>query len=540
MSSHHPPAEIRPIDAALPVPAIFTKVDNALTGIGFFTASSKRSRAATKKETVVTDRGIEYRISILPSAEYGLPITQDQDYWLALMQLVSDYVQQNQNGEPAAGQGRDYRDAAFEATGQGAQRAGKLTNPFAFSTAELRRVLGQARSGKNYLAVQEWCDVMVSTTIKGGAYNAIKKRWLLDRVHAVERIVTAGKELPDGRIADKHYIWFSQWQLDNINAGHLISIDLSAYTKLENNIAKNLVPHLQEWLFATQHQGRFEKQYEDVCQLLGISVYQYRSRIEQQFRPSLEELTKLGYLSKWALEPMAGGNGYKLVLYHGTKYHADRRAQIERKERRPRQLRLKLPPGTRPLGEAPETSSVNLVAELVKRGIAESGARTLLAGLQPDQPVMDQIEYTDHVISRARKPIDNPPGLYISRLRENAPVPSGFISPRQVKDMEEASRAKAEARRQQQQSEMQAEADARTKDRQLLDARINAFSESERQMLFAEACADILKEHPNFAGHFDYLKTHPEERFDSGILRSRVKEMLDSGWQPKPSTKKKK
>ena len=126
---------------------------------------------------------------------------------------------------------------------------------------------------------------MVSTTIEGGAYNAARKTWYKDRTHAVDRIVTVGKELPDGTIADKNYIWFSQWQLDNINAGNLMPIELTTYTQLENNIAKNLVPHLQEWLFASQRDGRFEKQYEDICQLLGIRVYQYLSDIERKARP---------------------------------------------------------------------------------------------------------------------------------------------------------------------------------------------------------------------------------------------------------------
>src|SRR3954469_7479372 len=91
----------------------FTKVDNNLTGIGFFTASSKRSRKAIEKTTVVIDHGVERRISILPSAKYGLPITQDQDYWLSLMQLVDDRRRQD----------------------------GKLTNPFTFTTAELIKIL---------------------------------------------------------------------------------------------------------------------------------------------------------------------------------------------------------------------------------------------------------------------------------------------------------------------------------------------------------------------------------------------------------------
>src|SRR5438128_12005265 len=128
---------------------------------------------------------------------------------------------------------------------------------------------------------------MSFTGIKGGAYNAVSKKWIIDRTHVVERFVTVGKELPDSTIAEKNHIWFSQWQLDNINAGHLIPIELATYTQLETNIARNLVPHLQEWLFASQRDGRFEKQYEDICQLLGVRVYSYVSKIKEKLGPAL-------------------------------------------------------------------------------------------------------------------------------------------------------------------------------------------------------------------------------------------------------------
>src|ERR1035438_4348633 len=138
-------AEILPAVLPSPVtaPVNFTKVDNNLTGIGFFTASSKRSRKAIEKTTTVIDQGVEHRISIIPSAKYGLPITQDQDFWLALMQLVEDRRRQD----------------------------GGIKNPFSFTTAELIKILGQSDAGKNYKAVEEWLAVMTSTTIEGGAYN---------------------------------------------------------------------------------------------------------------------------------------------------------------------------------------------------------------------------------------------------------------------------------------------------------------------------------------------------------------------------------
>jgi hypothetical protein len=303
-----PTGEITPAPAPIQpqIPATtFTKVDNNLTSIGFFTASSSRSRKAIEKTTILVEHGVERRISILPSAKYGMPITQDQDYWLALMKLVGEWVNRN----------------------------GKLANPFIFTTAELRHVLGQVNSGQNYEAVNEWLSVMNSTAIEGGSFNAARKTWCTEKTHAVDRVVIVGKQLPDGRIADKNHIWFSEWQLDNINSGNLIPIELATYIKLKTNIAKNLVPHLQEWLFASQRDGRFEKRYVDVCHLLGIRLYRHRSEIERKLAPSLNELVAHGYISKWALEPMSHDKSFKLVFWHGAKYHTDRRSRAESRRR---------------------------------------------------------------------------------------------------------------------------------------------------------------------------------------------------------------
>src|ERR1700722_8374556 len=318
-------------DASLPVPAPpegrdFTRVDHTLTSMGFFTVSSKRSRQESEKVITITEKGVERRITILAGGNLGQPITQDQDYWLALMKLVSEHV----------------------------KRAGKLQNPFRFTTADLIKILGQVRGGKNYQAVLEWADVMTFTGVKGGVYDSAKKVWLVERTHALDRFVSAGEELPNGRIADRNYVWFSDWQLDNINSGKLIPIELTTYIQLKTNIARNLVPHLQEWLFASQRDGRFEKQYEDLCRLLGIRVYRHLSEIERKLGPSLNELVTHGYLSRWAIEPMADDEGYKLVLCHGPKYHTDRKSRQTSKQlaepgsgaspasRRPRQQRLQL------------------------------------------------------------------------------------------------------------------------------------------------------------------------------------------------------
>jgi Replication initiator protein A len=520
-----PTGEITPAPAPIQpqIPATtFTKVDNNLTSIGFFTASSSRSRKAIEKTTILVEHGVERRISILPSAKYGMPITQDQDYWLALMKLVGEWVNRN----------------------------GKLANPFIFTTAELRHVLGQVNSGQNYEAVNEWLSVMNSTAIEGGSFNAARKTWCTEKTHAVDRVVIVGKQLPDGRIADKNHIWFSEWQLDNINSGNLIPIELATYIKLKTNIAKNLVPHLQEWLFASQRDGRFEKRYVDVCHLLGIRLYRHRSEIERKLAPSLNELVAHGYISKWALEPMSHDKSFKLVFWHGAKYHTDRRSRAESRRRvespggdgaqtarRPRQQRLQLTPPERPvpveMPAAPQPAAEpikaaaavdeTLLSELGKRGIGKGDARKLLARLAPGQPVIDQLEYADSVIYQSRGRIKNPPGFYISRLLDNSPNPEGFETSAARKIRQEAEAVRAEAIAEEHLARLMAAEEERNR----LDAQLDALPEERRQALFKEAKAQLLDSFPSMARFF---KAHPHDAINDDGVRSTMRQLMVQGY----------
>jgi hypothetical protein len=383
-------------------------------------------------------------------------------------------------------------------------------------------------------------SVMAFTGIEGGAYNAAKKQWLTKRTHAVESVVSVGKELPDGSIAEKNHIWFSPWQLDNINAGNLVAIELNVYTQLENNISKNLVPHLQEWLYASQRDGRFEKQYEDVCQLLGIRTYRYRSDIERQLAPSLNELVKHGYLSRWAIEPMADRKHYKLVLCHGPKYHSDRQARLDKKSRleggenaaaarRPRQRHLHLAPPTEP--EQPVAIiHYRYLDELKNRGIEETAARKLLAELPADYDITATLEWADQQIAaNPRKKWDNPSGFYFRLLQQRSKPPATFETSTQKKARLEATQAQQQARQQEQETRLAAE-DAETA---ALNAQIEALSPDDRQALLSQCLAELISQHPNLAAYF---KTHPEAIDEDGAIRARARNKLKTGWQPPQHT----
>jgi hypothetical protein len=73
-----------------------------------------------------------------------------------------------------------------------------------------------------------------------------------------------------------------------------------------------------------------------------------------------------------------------------------------------------------------------LEEQLIVRGVSPRKARELLANLQPNQKVLDQLEYTDFVIRQAPAgKFHNPPGLYIRNIEHNISPPAGYESSRQ-------------------------------------------------------------------------------------------------------------
>lgn len=288
----------------------FAKVEKSLISLGFFTPSSRRIKDQKVKRISFTrsidGKKVEATAEFHPSAMLGLPITADQDKFLALHDIITNLL----------------------------QTQGKISNPIRFTSADLLRLLNKrVRTGKNYKDIIEWLDVMTATTImsNGVVYEAGKQRFARDRFHVFERAVSVGKELPDGTIADANYVWLSDWQLDNINQNFLLPIDLLTYRQLKNHIAKALVPLLQVWLFASQKAGSFEKRYDELCEMLSLQIYKAPSLITRQLQPSLDELIHYEYLEKWRIEKTSDRKAYKIIFFHGPKFHRDRRRRLEQK-----------------------------------------------------------------------------------------------------------------------------------------------------------------------------------------------------------------
>lgn len=399
----------------------FIKIEKNLSSLGFFTPSSKGIREVKGKTITFTrnadGRKLEARVTIAPAALYGLPITADQDKYLALQKIITDLRQQ----------------------------VGKITNPIGFTSAELLRLLGKrVRTGKNYDDIVEWLKRMTLTGIisEGVVYFAGRKTWATDTFHVFERSVSIGQEMPGGGVADKNYIWLSEWQLENINNSHLLPIDYETYKQLKNHIAKALVPLLQIWLYATRDEGYFEKRYDELCQHLNIRQYHHVSKIKEKLAPALNELKSYSYINAWQIEKTSDNKAYKIVFFHGDKFHRDQRRRLAQKGQTsaagPRKL----------TAESHSDSSVDqsLLKELTQRGVAEGQARKLLQNLSSGYYLMDQLEWADHLISQALPgKFYNPAGFYIHLIKEKINPPDSFETSRKRKLREQAREARAQA-----------------------------------------------------------------------------------------------
>jgi hypothetical protein len=418
----------------------FIKIEKNLASLGFFSPSHKRISSVRQKVVAMSremnGKRVEARATILPSAQYGLPTTADQDTYLAILKLATEM----------------YR------------RHGRVTNPISFTSAEILRIQGKSCvSGYHYKELLEQLMRIKTSTIvsEGTVYFAGRKVWAKDAFNVINRLVLLGTAMEDGTVADKHYVWFSDWQIENINSNYLLPIDYDSYKQLRNHIAKILVPLLQIWLYASREQGCFEKRYEEICQFLSIRAYQHQSKIKEKLGPSLDELTAHGYLSNWRLEKTSDGAGYKVVLYHGEKFHRDLRRRAAPAGLNSANNFTQTAAGTHSLAPTSTFQRANgahrtvkaeqraipvadeqVLKALIERGISPERSREILSGAGDNQQIIDQLEWGDYLISRSGAgKFYNPPGFYVRLIESKVAPPEHFETSYKKRLREEVRRA---------------------------------------------------------------------------------------------------
>lgn len=284
----------------------FVNSEKNIFDIGFFSAVDTKHTKDNKYKKITITRNqehakIELSAEIVASAIGHLPSISDQDKWFALMSLVDEEK----------------------------KRFGLIYNPFVFNSGEILKRIGLADAGRNYREVEEWLDRMCETSIRSeGAVYIIDggkkdKQYGKDRMRVFDRALTKGRTLDDGTKAEENYVWFSEWQLKNINSNKsFVRVDLAEYFKVKNTLAKALIPVLQNWFYPdmVRELGYFEKRYDAFCQFFKTTQYNYLSKIKEKLKPSFDELVNLKHLRAWDINKLVNEDGYKIVFYLGEKY----------------------------------------------------------------------------------------------------------------------------------------------------------------------------------------------------------------------------
>ena len=378
-----------------------------------------------------------------------------------------------------------------------------------------------------------------------GAYIVAKFRYrandgtekLLEAGFHRYSVFFTGDRFKDGAKADAVYIEFQPSFREVLNNASFRPLDLS-YKKQLSPTAQRFYEIVSYKIFAAlKHNQPFAQMaYSEYCTFSAQQRYfdynHFKKQMYKLHRPHLAS----GYITKVQFSEATDENGKpdwimsyapgpkaraEYATFTGKKPRIVPTVVVEPTHQRQRRLHLEAAPQTVAFDE-------RVIAELAKRGVGESDARQLLAGLPPGQAVFDQLEWGDFQVAQGNGKITNPPGFYISLLQRNVPVPEGFETSRARKTRHEAESAQRQAVRR----EREAVAAAEEAETAALDARLEAMPEASRLAVLAQARDSLLSGHPRPEFLMNYLDTRPDAVARDGIVWVRARRMLKEGWQP--------
>jgi hypothetical protein len=348
-------------------------------------------------------------------------------------------------------------------------------------------------------------------------------------------VVFTGERLPNGQKADGVYIILHDFYLEILNNAPVRPLDY--------DYLKNLTPAAQRFYevisyriyAALKYKHPHAKiTYSDYCTFSAQHRYydydHFKKQMYKVHRPHMQS----GYICKTRYEETTDGDGnidWTMYYIPGEKAKSEyitftRKGQVSEAllvvpETREVEGRTTPPSDTgdsparaqEPLGEEIEA---NLTEELTKRGITKAKAKKIISSCLPGQPILDQLEWGDHLISKAPKgKYENPPGFYVYLVQNNVFVPSNFETRRRQQAQEKI----YEAEKAQRLLQSQLEAEYSNYVEAELDRYVeNGLDKSERQQLFAAKKQELAKQYP-------YITSWSEDQLRS-ILSSAVRSVI--------------
>jgi hypothetical protein len=376
-------------------------------------------------------------LTVTGSDAHGLPMAQDADVMVALIQLA------------------------------------KLKNNFQeakvhFTRYELLRLLGWPNEGKSYrrlsASLKRWHGV--SLNYEGCWYDKRTGRWGDADIHIIESVLILEGSAKTTDNATQHSLPLSSFEwnrqfLDSCQAGNLKQLDLSLYFSLEHPSSKRLYRYLDKRFY---RQNGWVFDLNDIAlERVGLSrKYKDAGKIKEKLQPAIEELEGKGYL-----QPMSRDERY---LKDGKVW------KIRFNQMTPARAVAPLP------APAPLPPPPPLVAELVKRGVEQNVAISLVAQRSAECITL-RIDQLDWKMTRP-KPPKNPAGFLVRSILDGYDSHPDF-EPKAVREKRAETKRKADsaaaAERRREQEKAQRD--------QAVDQFIQGLDPAKRQELEAAALA---------------------------------------------------
>jgi hypothetical protein len=271
--------------------------------IGYFSPTAKRKGRPKNEKVLEKTEKVEgetrhIRVSIVPSAKYGRPITSDLDMYRAFFKILKEVYFKN----------------------------GKIENPVVFRDEDIIKAMGKARKGRLNTEIADWMKRMMLTGISSEQwiFDKKKKRRLSETVSVFNRVASYGEELEGGQRADRNYIWLADWFLNNLNEGYIFLIDYETYRNFNHSISKCLYGLLWWGFYAIKEVDAefYWKDYGELCRFLDITEYNYESKILEKLGPPHDELLKYKIIAKWEICKQASGKGFNIKWWPGAAFNS--------------------------------------------------------------------------------------------------------------------------------------------------------------------------------------------------------------------------
>jgi hypothetical protein len=331
------------------------------------------SRKTAEFEDEIFDEGskrtVRRRLVISGSDRFGLPMSQDTDVLLVLIQLTK-------------------------------QRTNFETRALTFSRYELIELLRWNHSGTSYRRLDDTLQRWVSTTLyyNHAWWDRAVRRWKSKSFHVIETLDLKGRDQDEPDDSQCSLLWnevlFQSFQSSNLKA-----LDLDAYFELKRPAARQAYRFLDKRFWCT---SRLEFDLRlFACEHVGLSREYDSANLKRALEPVLKELESIGLLQPMPLKERylrQGPGEYKVVLVR-QKCRAEK--------------------------ENPALAGT-LAQELTSRGVWADLAPSLAEAL-PEAEIRRYIELHDWLLGRGDKRISrNPAGFLAASIASRFPLPKDF------------------------------------------------------------------------------------------------------------------